>query len=457
MGAPNSPSYHVVIVGAGIAGLSASIALTLKGHRVTVIERTSSLQNIGSILLIPPQVSRLLDSYGVFTRLVEKDTVRDGLDWLRYADGSVLGRSDFTWQKGVYGYPTLAAPRAEYQSVLYERALELGINIRLGCKIEDIDQSGPSLKLKGGEVVTADLIVGADGVRSKTRAVVLGKDIEPIRGDKSYLCRADGAAMRADPLTAPLMEAGTMRSWWGPGRHLVALPLRQANLYDMIVVFDEVYEGKPDTPLHTNWNSKGDVEHLKNAFADYEPRLRRALDYVPADECRLWNILSLPDLSTWVSPSGQVVILGDAAHAMRPYLAQGAAMAVEDGAVLAECLSWADTVDEISKAMKVYEAIRKPRAEKLKNASEENGVEKHLPDGEKQRQRDEHMKMVMNTLLKKVPAKGEKNMHPSHWIMGYDVVGQANIELGKVFGMREVSLEKIMNINDRKNIETLVG
>ena len=105
MGTASSPSYDVVIIGAGIAGLSAGIALTLKGHKVTVIERTSSLQSIGSILLIPPQVSRLLDSYGVFNRLFEKDTVRDGLDWLRYADGSVLGRSDFTWQKGVYGYP----------------------------------------------------------------------------------------------------------------------------------------------------------------------------------------------------------------------------------------------------------------------------------------------------------------------------------------------------------------
>jgi hypothetical protein len=90
----------------------------------------------------------------------------------------------------------------------------------------------------------------------------------------------------------------------------------------MIAVFDEAYEGKPETPLHTNWNTKGDVDHLRKAFADYDPRLRRALDYVPADECRLWNILSLPDLPTWVSPSGNVVILGDAAHAMRPYLAQ---------------------------------------------------------------------------------------------------------------------------------------
>ena len=99
------PSYNVVIIGAGIAGLSASIALTLKGHKVTILERSSALQSIGSILLIPPQVSRLLDTYGVFDRLVAKDTLRDGLNWQRYEDGSLLGRMDFTWQEGAYGYP----------------------------------------------------------------------------------------------------------------------------------------------------------------------------------------------------------------------------------------------------------------------------------------------------------------------------------------------------------------
>ncbi len=128
--------------------------------------------------------------------------------------------------------------------------------------------------------------------------------------------------MRADPITAPLMEANNLKSWWGPGRHLIALPLRLTNLYDMIMVFDETWDGKPDTPLNTSWNSKGDTAHMKNAFNDFDIRLRRTLEYVPAEECRLWNILSLPDLRTWVSDSGKFVILGDAAHAMRPYLAQ---------------------------------------------------------------------------------------------------------------------------------------
>lgn len=160
------------------------------------------------------------------------------------------------------------------------------------------------------------------GVRSKTRAVVLGEDIEPIRGDIAYICRADGAAMRADPITAPFMESKNLNGWWGPGRNTITLPLRQANMYDMIMLFDGNYAGKPETPLHTNWNTMGDTKLLRAAFTDHEVRLRKAIEYVSGDECRLWNVLSLPDLKTWVSESGKVVLLGDSAHAMRPYLGQ---------------------------------------------------------------------------------------------------------------------------------------
>ncbi|KAH8794302.1 hypothetical protein F5882DRAFT_50737 [Hyaloscypha sp. PMI_1271] len=97
------------------------------------------------------------------------------------------------------------------------------------------------------------------------------------------------------------------------------------------------------------------------------------------------------------------------------------------------CLSRAKTADEITKAMRVYEAIRKPRAVKLKNASEESGVEKHYPDSKKQRERDAQMKMVIDTHLAEIPKRGEKNSHPCVWIMGHDAVGYANIELDRVF------------------------
>jgi salicylate hydroxylase len=100
-------------------------------------------------------------------------------------------------------------------------------------------------------------------------------------------------------------------------------------------------------------------------------------------------------------------------------------MTVEDGATLAECLSRAETADQIPKAMRVYEAVRKPRAEKLKNISEASGIEKHYPDGENQRKRDEQ-RITMNSHLKNIPTKGQLDKHPSHWIMSYNVVGHVS-------------------------------
>ena len=100
-----SPSYNVLVVGAGLAGLNTSIALALQGHKITVLERSTSLRNIGLGILISPQASRLLDKYGVFQKLVEMDTIRDGIEICRWDNGDVIGRNNFQWQKSVYGYP----------------------------------------------------------------------------------------------------------------------------------------------------------------------------------------------------------------------------------------------------------------------------------------------------------------------------------------------------------------
>ena len=100
-----APSYNVLVVGAGLAGLNTSIALALQGHKITVLERSTSLRTIGLGMLIPPQASRLLDKYGVFQKLADMNTMRDGIEICRWENGEVIGRSNFRWQKDVYGYP----------------------------------------------------------------------------------------------------------------------------------------------------------------------------------------------------------------------------------------------------------------------------------------------------------------------------------------------------------------
>ncbi|KAF8859160.1 FAD/NAD(P)-binding domain-containing protein [Acephala macrosclerotiorum] len=422
-----TPSYKILIAGGGIGGFSAAVELALKGHSVTVLERTPTLQSIGGSLLIPPQACKVIDSWGCHDRFLSADEIREKLMIFRYADGTVIGSNNLGWQKDVYGYQTLNIQREDYQKMLYERALELGVKVKFGCKVDNIDQAAPSITLADDEVHKADLIIGADGVRSKVRTAVLGEVVEPRVSDTAYICRFPGDLMRADPLTAPMMAHPDPHGWLAPGRHAVASPGCHGAIYGIILIIDK--EHGPRSRLANG----GDIKELRDRYQDHEPRVRKILDMVKEDDCRLWRISMLPDLKSWVSESGKVVLLGDAAHAMHPYLAQGSAMATEDAAALGECLSRATEVSQVPLAMKTYESIRKPRAEKLKAASEFSGLEKHYPDGEKQRKRGELMMKGTGTQVA-IPKKGEKNMHPSAWVHGHDVRGHTNAELDRIFG-----------------------
>lgn len=151
----------------------------------------------------------------------------------------------------------------------------------------------------------------------------MGEVIEPHVSDTAYICRVAGDLMREEPLTASLMAQPDPHGWLAPGRHAVASAARHGEFYGFVLILDEEYDRHP--PILENardWQTRGDIKELRAIYQDHEPRLRKILDMVKEDDCRLWRISMLPDLKTWVSQSGKVVLLGDAAHAMHPYLAQ---------------------------------------------------------------------------------------------------------------------------------------
>jgi salicylate hydroxylase len=147
--------------------------------------------------------------------------------------------------------------------------------------------------------------------------------IEPRVSDTAYICKISGDRMRADPLTAAIMAQPDPHGWLAPGRHAVASPARYGKSYSIVLVLDKEHDRHPPIPENArDWYTRGDIKELRDMYQDHEPRLRKVLDMVDEDDCRLWTISMLPDLRTWVSESGKVVLLGDAAHAMHPYLAQ---------------------------------------------------------------------------------------------------------------------------------------
>jgi salicylate hydroxylase len=201
--------------------------------------------------------------------------------------------------------------------------------------------------------------------------------------------------MLADPLLKPLMEDVNANCWLGYRRHVMAYPIRNGEMYNIVM-------SHPGEASPGKWNEPGDVEEMRNHYKSFEPVVRRLLTKV--DSVLKWVLADLPILPRWVN--GRIVLIGDAAHAMLPYLAQGAAQAIEDGATLAAVLDECQTVEDIPAALKVYEKRRKRRCEVIQQGARANAHIWHMPDGDEQEERD---------LFMRAPSESEFKRHPNQW------------------------------------------
>ena len=238
--------------------------------------------------------------------------------------------------------------------------------------------------------------------------------------------------MAADPTIAHLMTDINANCWIGHKRHVMAYPIRKGTMYNLVLSHpaDDAEAGK--------WNEPGDINEMNEQYEDFDPVIRRVLSKV--EWCLNWKVADLPPLPEWVGASGKVVLIGDAAHAMVPFLAQGAAQALEDGASLAECLARAKSPADIPHLLRAFEAIRKPRAERVQRASADSSHVWHLPDGPEQvvrdrafgcmaqEVRDEKMDMALNSTNPN--SLSGKDFQP--WLFGHDVFTATNAALDQL-------------------------
>ncbi|KAH6999196.1 hypothetical protein BKA56DRAFT_685174 [Ilyonectria sp. MPI-CAGE-AT-0026] len=377
---------RILVVGAGLGGLATAVALARRGHAVTVLEQAAALGEVGAGIQIPPNSARLLLSWGIGPFFEGRVVEPESMTFRRWEDGTAIGYTKLKPNfSETYDAPYFVIHRADFHDALCRLATQQGVQIITNSKVVQYDESVPSATTEDGREYTADLIVAADGVKSVARPTVIGGVDKPATktGFAAYRAVVDTDQMKADPDTCWLLEKPGINIWIGEGRHVMTYCIAGGKSFNMVL--SHIDHSDPNT-----WNSQNAIEDMRRHFENWDPKLKKVIHLV--NKTIKWPLLSGAHLPTWISKSQKLVILGDAAHAMVPYMSQGAAMAVEDGAALAEALSLISSKDQVPNALRVFEKERMSRSYGMQTASLVNGKLWHFPDGAEQQARDRGMR-----------------------------------------------------------------
>ncbi|OQV06470.1 FAD binding domain-containing protein [Cladophialophora immunda] len=365
--------YSVLVVGAGIGGLSAAIALSRRGLDVTVLEGKPELNEFGASISIDSHAVRVVKDYGLEEQFRPCVTENRYIDLRDGANNETLGaifHNEGNHSSVLWGTAKWSIHRADYQQLLAKGAQGYGTKILFDAEVTSVDVDTNTVHLKDGRSLSADLVVGADGLRSAVRgSIPATASVELIPSDeKAYRCTVDKDAMASNPNLNWLLTQGTSQGWFMPGKYILSWPLPPHRPYDVVVCI-----GDGCNVPYGYWGIKADPAQVAAEFGDACPTIRDLLANI--GPCVQWRVAELPPLSTCRSEKGGVVLLGDAWHAMLPHAGSGGSCAIEDGAVLGECVGWAwENGRPIADATRAYEALRKPRVERIQAASHDGVV-----------------------------------------------------------------------------------
>lgn len=276
------------------------------------------------------------------------------------------GRAELTLPlKGVhevrYGQPYFHIHRADLHSILKRAAEEAGAIFHLGAAVESVEQDNGCVSITaGGKVYHGDVLIGADGIHSAVRSALFGEKPARFTGQVAWRGTVETARLPGG-LIPPDANA-----WLGPGRHFVSYYVRGGELVNFVAIEER------ETWAEESWNLEGDIGDVRAAFSGWDPRIDKLLSV--CSRCYLWGLFDRPSMPHWAAD--RAALLGDACHPMLPFMAQGAAMAIEDAYVLAQCLDRAGA--SIPEKLAVYEAARIPRTARLQSISRENAEMFHL-------------------------------------------------------------------------------
>ena len=357
---------RITIIGAGIGGLVTAISCAQNGHDTVVMERAHEAGDVGAGIQLSPNATRILFRLGLKEPLLEAGFEPEYLEMRRGASGHVSFAIPIRRRvKERIGFPYLHIHRADLIRILFDAAKASGADISFGRELDTIqvDDTERVLSLSNGSELTLsehDVLIGADGIRSKVKSCLFPRTNPVFTGQVAWRATL--------PVTDNILNSIPTNAivWTGDGRHVVTYYLRNQQLLNFVGVVEQ------DLWREESWTSPGDPKRLKSVFSSFCPQITDLLESI--EQCFIWALYDHPGLPTWTQ--GTTALLGDAAHPMPPFQAQGAAMAIEDAAILTQALS--ENGSPVT-GLKHYQKYRQTRTENVRKSAYNNAKTFHLP------------------------------------------------------------------------------
>ncbi|KAI0472817.1 putative monooxygenase [Xylariaceae sp. FL0804] len=377
---PKPTGVRVLVVGAGFAGLTAAIECRRKGHSVVLLEKFPELQLLGDIISFAPNSSRIFERWpGVAAQLERLSHRADGLTMKTWAGETLLKQ---TWEGETADFGVrFDGHRGEFHEVVYRHARDVaGVDVRLGARVVDYfeDDREAGVVLAGsGERLTADVVLAAEGVRSRGRKIVLGYDDAPKpSGYAVYRTWFDCTEIAKDPDLQFFTNDGDKHVMWiGPDVHFIAASVKNAKDFSWVCTH------KDEADIEESWSFEAPVSDARKVLEGWDPVVQRILDLTP-EPLIDWKLVYRDPLPTWVSARRRIALVGDAAHPFLPTSIQGASQAMEDGATVATCLARAAAAGAggPQEALAAFEAIRYERVRSAQKTGEQTRDILHKAD-----------------------------------------------------------------------------
>ena len=383
----------VAVIGGGIGGLTAALHLLRAGFDVQVYEQSRQMTESGAGLVMSPNATRLLIKLGLGDELAKVAVRPAGFHQRRWQDGRTLAFSRTAHEMETrYGSPHYVFHRGDMHQILVQAMPPERIHLAHRCTGATDRGSHVEATFANGTAIKADILIGADGVHSIIRGLLLGAERPRFTG-----CVAYRGLIPMERVAHLGLDAAS-NNWMGPGRHFVHYPVSAGRMLNFVGLLEQ------DAWIEESWTEPGSLADLAAAYAGFHAQVRGII--AAADHTFKWALLDRDPLPRW--SFGRITLLGDACHPMLPFLGQGAAQAIEDGATLTACLN--KQSDDVPAALALYQAIRLPRTTRCQTISRGNLTRFHLPDGPEQQARD--AKMATGTTDWSYEAIG--------WLYGHD-------------------------------------